>query len=94
MWLTGRLVPDFKTIADFRKITVQRFAKRVDRLLFYADSSNLFSSSVVVIDGSMFKAVNSRDKNLTRGKLKRRMEQINKAIDRYFSQLDCANLDE
>lgn len=94
MWLTGRLTPDFKTIADFRKDHGQAIRKACREFVVLCRQLNLFSQAVVAIDGSKFKAVNNRDKNLTRGKLKRRMEQIDKAIDRYFAQMDCADLDE
>ncbi len=94
MWLTGRLTPDFKTITDFRKDHGQAIRKACREFIALCRQLNLFSQAVVAIDGSKFKAVNNRDKNLTRGKLKRRMEQIDKAIDRYFAQMDCADLDE
>ncbi|MFT5721447.1 MAG: hypothetical protein ACI9W6_001763, partial [Motiliproteus sp.] len=94
MWLTGRLTPDFKTIADFRKDHSQAICTVCREFVVLCRQLNLFSQAVVAIDGSKFKAVNNREKNLTRGKLKRRMERIDKAIDRYFAQLDCADVDE
>ena len=94
MWLTGRLTPDFKTIADFRKDHGQAIRNTCREFVVLCRQLNLFSQAVVAIDGSKFKAVNSRDNNLTRGKLKRRIEQVDKAIDRYFAQLDHADLDE
>src|SRR3974390_1769089 len=88
MWLTGRLAPDFKTIADFRKengpairATCRRFVEMCRRL-------NLFAHAVAAIDGSKFKAVNARDKNFTRAKLQKRMEQVEASIERYLSTAD------
>jgi transposase len=94
MWLTGRLTPDFKTIADFRKDHSPAICTVCREFVVLCRQLNLFSQAVVAIDGSKFKAVNNREQNLTRGKLKRRMERIDKAIDRYFAQLDCADVDE
>src|SRR4029077_2529293 len=94
MWLTGRLAPDFKTIADFRKdngpairATCRRFVEMCRRL-------NLFAHAVAAIDGSKFKAVNARDKNFTRAKLRKRMEQVNASIERYLSALETADHQE
>jgi hypothetical protein len=68
VWLTGRLMPDFKTIADFRKVC-RAFVVLCRRL-------ELFSEASVAIDGSKFKAVNTRDRNFTQAKMQRRLEQI------------------
>src|SRR5271170_8213521 len=94
MWLTGRLAPDFKTIADFRKdngaairATCRRFVEMCRRL-------NLFAHAVAAIDGSKFKAVNARDKNFTRAKLKQRMDQVEASIERYMSALETADRQE
>jgi transposase len=94
MWLTGRLTPDFKTIADFRKdngpairATCRRFVEMCRRL-------NLFAHAVAAIDGSKFKAVNARDKNFTRAKLRKRMEQVEASIERYLSALETADRQE
>ncbi len=88
MWLTGRLAPDFKTIANFRKDNgegIRRVCKEFVRL---CRNLNLISQSTVVIDGSKFKGVNNRDRNYTPGKLKRRREELERSIDRYFYRLD------
>lgn len=55
---------------------------------------NLFSQAVVAIDGSKFKAVNSQDKNLTKGKLRARLEQIEANIAKYLVALDTADRQE
>ena len=74
MWLTGRLAPDFKTIADFRKDNGAAIRATCRRLL--CRNLNLFTQAIVAIDGSRFKAVNSRDRSFSRGSLGRRMEQV------------------
>ena len=94
MWLTGRLMPDFKTIADFRKNNGQAIRAVCREFIVLCRQLNLFAEAVVAIDGSKFKAVNNRSKNFTRAKMKRRMEQVEKSLDRYFSQLDSADREE
>ena len=88
MWLTRRLAPDFKTIADFRKDNGKAIRSVCTQFVVLCRKLDLFAGSIVAIDGSKFKAVNRRDKNFTRAKMKRRMEQIAASIDRYLSQLD------
>jgi transposase len=80
MWLTGRLVPDHKTIADFRKDTGQAIRKVCARFIMLCRALGLFGEVSVAIDGSKFKAVNNRDKNFTRAKMERRMAQIEESV--------------
>ena len=94
MWLTGRLTPDFKTIADFRKDNGPAIRATCRQFVMLCRQLDLFSEAVVVIDGSKFKAVNNRDKNFTPNKIQRRMEQIETSIDRYLSALDAADRQE
>jgi len=78
MWLTGRLAPDFKTIADFRRDNGKTIRNVCRQFVVLCRQLDLFSQSLVAIDGSKFKAVNNRDRNFTHGKLRARMEQIEK----------------
>ena len=94
MWLTGRLVPDHKTIADFRKDNGRAIRKVCVRFVSLCRQLELFTEACVAIDGSKFKAVNTRDKNVTRAKVKRRMEQIEQSVARYLHQLDSADRQE
>lgn len=94
MWLTGRLVPDHKTIANFRKDNGSAIRKVCTQFVGLCRQLNLFAEASVAIDGSKFKAVNTRDKNFTRGKVKRRMDQIEESVDRYLHQLDSADRQE
>ncbi len=88
MWLTGRLAPDFKTITNFRKDNGRGIREVCKQFVTVCRKLNLLSQSTVVIDGSKFKAVNNRDRNYTPGKLKRRGEELERSIERYFYRLD------
>ncbi len=94
MWLTGRLAPDHKTIADFRKDNGPAIRKVCTRFVGLCRQLDLFSDASVAIDGSKFKAVNNRDRNFTRNKMKRRLEQIEESVERYLHQLDSADRQE
>src|ERR1700719_1187874 len=94
MWLTGRLVPDHKTIADFRKDSGPAIRKVCARFVALCRKLGLLATASVAIDGSKFKAVNNRDKNFTRAKMERRLAQIEESVARYLSQLDTADRQE
>jgi transposase len=94
MWLTGRLVPDHKTIADFRKDNGPAIRKVCAQFVALCRKIGLLTKASVAIDGSKFKAVNNRDKNFTRAKMERRLTQIDESVARYLSQLDTADLQE
>lgn len=91
MWLTGRLAPDFKTIADFRRDNGAGIRNVCKRFIAMCRQLKLFSQAIVAIDGSKFKAVNSRDRNITPGKLDRRQEQVEQSIQRYLDALETAD---
>jgi len=91
LWLTGRLMPDFKTIADFRKDNGGAIRKVCRAFVLLCRRLELFREASVAIDGSKFKAVNARDRNFTQGKMQRRLKQIDESIARYLSQLDSAD---
>ena len=91
IWLTGRLAPDFKTIADFRRDNGPAIRKVCAQFVALCRSLHLIEGGSVAIDGSKFKAVNHREKNFTHNRLKRRMAAIEKTIERYLSELDRAD---
>jgi transposase len=93
MWLTGRLAPDFKTIADFRKDHGDAIRKVCREFVLLCRRLKLFADGVVAIDGSKFKAVNNRDKNFSSRKIEVRMEQLEHSISRYLAELDRADRD-
>jgi len=91
MWLTGRLAPDFKTIADFRRDNGAGIRNVCRRFVQLCRELKLFSQAIVAIDSSKFKAVNSRDRNFTVGKVDKRQQQIEESIQRYLDALDTAD---
>src|SRR5688500_3156955 len=86
MWLTGRLAPDHKTIADFRKDNGKAIRQVCARFVDLCRQMGLLATASVAIDGSKFKAVNNRDRNFTRGKVERRRAQLEESVARYLSQ--------
>src|SRR2546429_6947571 len=94
MWLLGRLAPDHKTIADFRKDNGLALGKVCARSVELCREMGLLAMASVAIDGSKFKAVNNRDKNFTRAKVERRRAQLEESVARYLSQLDTADRQE
>ncbi|MBN0091186.1 IS1182-like element ISPa7 family transposase, partial [Pseudomonas aeruginosa] len=94
MWLTGRLMPDFKTIANFRKDNGKAIRGVCRQFVVLCQQLGLFSEALVAIDGSKFKAVNNSDRNFTSAKLQRRMEEIESSINRYLTALDTADRQE
>ena len=94
MWLTGRLAPDHKTIADFCKDNGPAIRKVCARSVELCRTLGSFAEASVAIDGSKFKAVNNRDRNFTRAKTERRLAQIEESVVRYLHQLDSADRQE
>jgi transposase len=94
IWLCGRLVPDHKTIADFRKDNGPAIRKVCAQFVALCRQLDLLADASVAIDGSKFKAVNARDRNFTAAKMARRMAQIEESVARYLHQLDSADRQE
>src|ERR1700733_320303 len=94
MWLTGRLIPDHKTIADFRKDSGPGIKQVCVQFMELCRLMRLLTQTSVAIDGSKFKAVNTRDKNFTRNKVERRRAQLEKSVAPYLAQLDTADRQE
>ena len=91
VWLTGKLMPDFKTIADFRKDNGAAIRRVCAEFVVLCRQMKLFTESVVAIDGSKFKAVNNRDRNFTEKKIKSRLVHLEKAVQHYLDDLDRAD---
>lgn len=91
MWLTGRLSPDFKTIADFRRDNGPAIRNVCREFVLLCRRLNLFSQAIVAIDGSKFKAVNAHDRNFTQAKLDKRIQEVEHSIDRYLSAMETAD---
>src|SRR6201984_319181 len=94
MWLTCRLIPDDKTIADFRKDSGPAIKQVCVQFIELCRQMGLLATASIAIDGSKFKAVNTRDKNFTKGKVERRRQQLEESVSRYLAQLDTADLQE
>ena len=94
IWLTGRLMPDFKTIADFRRDNKKAIRRVCTEFVGVCRELDLFSATLIAIDGSKFKAVNSRDKNFTRKSVERRLRKTQANIDRYLAKLDAVDREE
>src|SRR6266568_1676415 len=94
IWLLGRLVPDDKVIADFRKDNGPAIRRVCASFVNLCRQMGLLAKASVAIDGSKFKAVNNRDRNFTRGKIDRRRAQLEESVARYLSQLDTADRQE
>src|SRR5947207_3037677 len=94
MWLLSRLAPDHKTVADFRKDNGRAIRQACARFVELCREMGLLATASVAIDGSKFKAVNNRDRNLTRAKVERRRAQLEESVARYLSQLDTADRQE
>src|SRR6266446_1824661 len=91
---TGRPIPDHKTIADFRKDNGLAIKQVCVQFVELCRLMGLLTTASVAIDGSKFKAVNTRDRNFTHGKVERRRAQLEKSVARYLAQLDTADLRE
>lgn len=94
MWLTGRLAPDFKTIADFRRDNGPAIQAACRQFVVLCRQLGLLAGGVVALDGSRFKAVNARDRNFTPAAVRRRIEQVEASIARYLAALDTADRQE
>jgi transposase len=94
IWLTGRLAPDFKTIANFRRDNGPAIRAACAQFVMLCRQLGLFTRAVVAIDGSKFKAVNNRDRNFTVAKVAKRLQQVDASIARYLAALDRADRDE
>ena len=91
IWLTGRLMPNYKTIGEFRRNNRKAVCRVCAEFVGICRQLKLFEQVIVAIDGSKFKAVNSRDKNFTRKSIKRRMKRLQEHINRYLTTLDEAD---
>ncbi len=94
MWLLGRLAPDFKTIADFRKDNGAAFQATCRAFVQFCRCAGLITGQLVAIDGSKFQAVASARKHLSLKQLKRQQDALEKHIAQYLAQLDAGDAEE
>ena len=88
MWLMGKLTPDHKTIADFRKDNLGPIKQVWREFSKLCKQMDLFGGELVAVDGSKFRASNSRERNFSRGKLDKLISRIDKRIEEYVAQLE------
>ncbi len=88
MWLLKKLAPDFKTIADFRKDNRDAIKRVFKEFVLLCKKLDLFGGELVAIDGSKFKAVNSKKRNFNEAKLKKRLKEIEEIIEQYLKEIE------
>jgi transposase len=88
MWLLKKLAPDHKTIADFRKNNADAIKKVFKQFVFFCKELDLYGREVVGIDGSKFKAVNSKKRNFNENKLVKKLKNIEEKIEAYLKELE------
>src|SRR5205807_6710793 len=91
MWLLGKLSPDFKTIADFRRDNLQAIKQVCKEFTQLCQQLKLFGGELVAIDGSKFKAVNNRRRNFNAARLAKAIKAIEEKVDGYLDELDQAD---
>jgi transposase len=94
LWLLGKLAPDFKTIADFRKDNLKPLKAVSRRFTLLCRKLDLFGGELLAIDGSKFRAVNARDQNFSAGKLQELIAHTDARLAEYFAKLDAADAAE
>ena len=94
LWLLGKLAPDFKTIADFRKDNLQPLKAVARQFTLLCRKLELFGGELLAVDGSKFTAVNARDQNFNADKLKDLIERADARLAEYFQQLDAGDAAE
>jgi transposase len=94
IWLLKKLKPDFKTIADFRKDNKKALKSVFREFTKLCDEWELFGKELVAIDGSKFRACNSKRNNFSEKKLERHIKYIEEKIDKYMQELDEGDAEE
>lgn len=94
MWLLRKLAPDFKTIADFRRDNAKALKAVCREFTVLCRELDLFGAELVAVDGSKFRAVNSKQQNVTTASLTQRIERIEARIAEYLTTLDAADAAE
>jgi len=94
MWLLSKLTPDFKTIANFRKDNKESLKRVCKEFIMLCKKLELFGGETIAIDGSKFKAVNSKKRNFSKEKLKKRIKEIEKRVEEYLKELDANDQEE
>ncbi|MDR1204692.1 MAG: transposase [Peptococcaceae bacterium] len=88
MWLLGKLAPDFRTIADFRSKNADAMKKVFRAFVKICSDLDLYAKELEAIDGSKFRAVNAKDKNITKAKLEAKIQRAEAKLEEYLKELD------
>lgn len=88
MWLMRKLRPDFKTIADFRAVNRSALTRVFKQFVVFCRQQELLGGELVAVDGSKFRASNSRKRVFTAAKLADRLRRIEEQIRAYLAELD------
>jgi transposase len=94
IWLLRHLKPDFKTIADFRRINHKAFRPVFRQFVLLCRELGLFGKELLAVDGTRIKAVNNKDRNFTRASLKEFIRLADAKLDDYLKRLDHADAAE
>ena len=94
IWLLRQLKPDFKTIADFRRDNRAAFRAVFRQFVRLCRELDLYGRELLAVDSTRIKAVNNRDRNFTRAKLKTHLQRIDERLDRYLDQMNEADADD
>src|SRR4030042_5706117 len=90
-WLLHNLQPDHKTISDFRKDNRKAIQAVTRQFVILCQQLNLFGGELVAIDGSKFKASNSKKRNWTKARLRERIHRIDASIEGYLALLEASD---
>src|ERR1700710_1327745 len=88
IWLLRHLKPDFKTIADFRRLNHKAFRPVFRQFVLLCRQMDLFGRELLAVDGTRIKAVNNKDRNFTRASLTKFIELADAKLDDYLQRLD------
>src|ERR671938_570011 len=94
IWLLRHLKPDFKTIADFRRVNCKAFRPVFRQFVLLCREFDLFGKELLAVDGTRVKAVNKKDRNFTWASLKEFIRLADAKLEDYLQRLDHADAAE
>ncbi|HEY0234130.1 MAG TPA: transposase, partial [Afipia sp.] len=94
IWLLRHLKPDFRTIADFRRVNRSAFRPVFREFVILCRQLDLFGRELLAVDGTRIKAVNNKDRNFTRGALTKFIREADEKLADYMKRLDDSDADE
>lgn len=93
-WLTGKLVPNYHSIADFRKINSTALRNTFKLFVLFLKDADLITGKIVAVDGTKVRAHNSKKNNYNPKKIERHLQYIEEKTNEYLSQLDSNDISE